>query len=419
MSAPAWRVGAATTPFPVPEGVPLGGYMARTGTATGTHDALQIGALMLTCGERRLVILTADVVAVDQSLVDHVRHGARLADGELLVCASHTHSGPAGIVERLHPAWAPAGDEAMRNRFVELAAMCIHAAGKQTEPAALAIAAAEPETAVWTNRNDPDGPVDRRITTLVARREDGSIVAALLHFACHPTVLGHENVLTSADLAGAARRALLDQLGNPALPILFANGAAGDISTRFTRRESTFRACDRLGALAAHAAHEAIQAAVAAAPIPPSLTHAQSTCALIRARSRAMDAGRTAPRERATQDTPKGRGEETRRQGTELSWRGAGAPWPTTVPLDAWCLGGEVALLAIPGELTTVPAQLIETTSPFPVTRICGYANDYAGYLPGLALYHAGTYEALASPYAPGSGERIAQTSGSLLASIA
>src|SRR3712207_5503183 len=112
-----WRSGAAVVPFPVPVETPLAGYAARTGPATGTLDELRVGALVLTGGERKLAMVAADVVAIDAGLVDEVARAAGLDRTELLLCASHTHSGPAGIVPRLHPTEPSATDPALRRRF--------------------------------------------------------------------------------------------------------------------------------------------------------------------------------------------------------------------------------------------------------------------------------------------------------------
>jgi hypothetical protein len=410
----AWRVGVATAPFPVPTDVPLGGYLARSGDATGTHDPLEIGALTLHCDESELTILNADVVALDRLLVERIQRAAGLADGQLLACASHTHSGPAGIAHPLHPAWPPFHDEAMRDRFTRVAVECIAAAWSRLAPAELTIAHAEPEEPVWRNRNDPDGPADRRVTTLVARRPDGAIATVLLHFACHPTVLGQKNLRVSADLVGAARRSLAARLGTPTLPILFANGAAGDVSTRFTRKETDFATCNLLGDLAGQAAQTAIIAATAATPIAPSSRHGRGDCHLDRA-----SAGSDTPAAPPLRAARVARSTVVAHPVAEMRRRGLGRPWPESIPIDAWLLGDELALVAIPGELTAVPGWLIESSSPFPVTRIIGYANGYVGYLPDLPLYDAGTYEALASPYAPGCGERVTETAISLLDSLA
>ncbi|HEY7031508.1 MAG TPA: hypothetical protein VH482_09290, partial [Thermomicrobiales bacterium] len=87
---------------------------------------------------------------------------------------------------------------------------------------------------------------------------------------------------------------------------------------------------------------------------------------------------------------------------------------PPALDLEAWALG-DIVLVAVPGELFASLGARIATASPSP-TRVLGYANGYAGYLADEAAYAAGTYEALASPFAPGTGERVA-VAGRLLAS--
>ena len=69
--------------------------------------------------------------------------------------------------------------------------------------------------------------------------------AIFYSFPCHPTVLSAGNLLVSADFAGQIEKHLHGDF------TVFANGAAGDISTRFTRQESSFEECERMGKLAA------------------------------------------------------------------------------------------------------------------------------------------------------------------------
>ncbi|MCC6673629.1 MAG: hypothetical protein IT339_00420, partial [Thermomicrobiales bacterium] len=65
-----WIGGAAQLPFRVSAGTRLAGYADRTGTTAGVLDQLAVGALWLTYGEHRFVLVSADVVAVDSALVD-------------------------------------------------------------------------------------------------------------------------------------------------------------------------------------------------------------------------------------------------------------------------------------------------------------------------------------------------------------
>ncbi|HET6745370.1 MAG TPA: hypothetical protein VFH90_05900, partial [Candidatus Limnocylindria bacterium] len=124
MSRPdvAWLGGVALLPFSVPSGVPLAGYAARTGPAVGVLDELATATLLLTSGADRLAIVAADVIGADSDLADEVAQAAGLAQSELALCATHTHSGPAGISARLHPADSDRLDQQLRARFVATAA---------------------------------------------------------------------------------------------------------------------------------------------------------------------------------------------------------------------------------------------------------------------------------------------------------
>ena len=99
-----WLAGAAVSPFPIPAGTSMGGYAARIGPTTDTLDPLTVSALTLSAGDRELVIIAADVVAVDEALTQKVAQAAGISRSFLLLAASHTHSGPAGLSSKLHPA---------------------------------------------------------------------------------------------------------------------------------------------------------------------------------------------------------------------------------------------------------------------------------------------------------------------------
>ena len=254
-----WCAGVAAVPFPIPAGTPLAGYIARTGVAEGTLHELRIGAFVLEHEERRLVVVAADVAAVDASLTRKVAAAAGLGPAELALCASHTHSGPAGVVARLHSADVDRLDRKLQFRFIATAAEAIVTARAGMERVDLLVGVAKTE-GIAANRNDPDGAYDPRLTLLATRRADGSLQGVMCHFACHPTILGADNLLVSADFPGPCRENLqvaLDR-GGSAPVVLFVNGAAGDVSTRFTRRAQDAGEVSRVGAALAKAAVQAL-----------------------------------------------------------------------------------------------------------------------------------------------------------------
>ncbi|HLL49665.1 MAG TPA: neutral/alkaline non-lysosomal ceramidase N-terminal domain-containing protein, partial [Thermomicrobiales bacterium] len=129
-----WAAGVAAATFSIEEGTPLAGYAARSGASVGTLDVLFITALILQERNNRLVILSADVAAVDVDLRREVSSAAGLKYSELAICASHTHSGPAGVVARLHPADSDRLDRELRSRFILTAAEVIEAARSGMTP---------------------------------------------------------------------------------------------------------------------------------------------------------------------------------------------------------------------------------------------------------------------------------------------
>jgi hypothetical protein len=114
-----------------------------------------------------------------------------------------------------------------------------------------ALASAQPATLDWsagrsslaTNRDQPDPDKDRLLigfnpdaptedALLVGRAtaEDGSTLATIVNYACHPTTLAWNNRLISPDFIGALYE-LVESHTNGA-PCLFLQGASGELGPR-------------------------------------------------------------------------------------------------------------------------------------------------------------------------------------------
>ena len=74
---------------------------------------------------------------------------------------------------------------------------------------------------------NPSGPVDPRVAVLRIDGVDGSPLAAVLNYACHPVSLGSQCTEISADFPGMARRLVEEQTG---AMCLFLQGATGNIN---------------------------------------------------------------------------------------------------------------------------------------------------------------------------------------------
>jgi hypothetical protein len=448
-----WMGGAAVSPFPIADGTPLTGYAAREGPTTGTLDPLTTGVLVLEREGARLVIVAADVAAVDAALVQEIAAAANIEPSELALCASHTHSGPAGVVPRLHPANPNELDPELRARFVTLAAGAITAARSGLQPVDLLFGQTEVE-GVAANRNVPAIPADARLSVLATRRGDGSLQCVVVHFACHPTILGADSRMVSADFPGALRRHLGKLLpwGRNEPVVLFVNGAAGDISTRFTRRAQDATEVDRLGGLLAAAANDALRTV---RPLPGPLRHGSSNVTLTPRSfpsSPTISPGLTGEgavdvqtrdhwqlNPTPTLPSPSALGEglgvrasreglrvrelqriiETRAQGAAMLTALAALPEgaiATRCDLDVWMLG-DLALVSVPAELFSSFGSQIADASDDP-TLVLGYSNGYIGYLADRRAHEAATYEALASPYGPESGELVTSAATALVSQL-
>lgn len=411
-----WIGGAAQLPFRVSAGTRLAGYADRTGTTAGVLDQLAVGALWLTYGEHRFVLVSADVVAVDSALVDAVASAAGLQRSELALCASHTHSGPAGVVSRLHPADPDELLPELRKRFVQTCKDAIALARERAEPVELRFAQGESH-GLAANRNDPAGPFDPRVSVLATQNQRGYLTAVLTHFACHPTILSAANHMLSADFPGAMRkwtRQALDQNRMPPV-LLYANGAAGDISTRFTRRAQDHEEVTRIGREIGIVAFKTLFETV---DVGPGIATVSTT---VRLEPRSLDETPLSDSAEMSAALTEGdrRRIETRAQGARLLEQLAQvdpALIPSTVEIRAWRLGG-LSLIAIPGELfASLGARIVEA-APGPAL-VLGYTNGYAGYLADAAAYETGTYEALASPFAPSAGEAVVRAATALIGQL-
>jgi hypothetical protein len=397
----------------------MAGYAARTGPSTGTLDELTIGALVLEYDQGRLVLIAVDISAVDTSLVAEIATAAGLDDTELIICASHTHSGPAGIITRMHPGDADRLLPALRADFVRRCVQAIERARERAEPVELVFGQAE-TSGLAANRNGLDGCFDPHVSVLATRNQAGALTAVLVHFACHPTILSAANREVSADYPGVLRLALEADLAKegPAPIVLFANGAAGDISTRFTRQSQDRAEVERVGRGVATAA---LAALAVARPAGSGIGCAAES---VRLTPRSLDASDQPtvdmPVSNAPDSIAERRKAETQAQGAMLlEWltNAGGDAIQSRFDLRGWRLG-DIDLIAVPGELFASLGARIVTHSATS-TLVLGYANGYVGYLVDDAAHAGSTYEALASPFTPSAGETVVQTASSVLEKLA
>jgi len=197
----AFRAGVSESKITPPVGVSMAGYAARNDPAVGVHDDLHVGALVLDDGVKRVAILAADLIGVEKELVSPVRKSISERTGmdvnDILVCASHTHSGPVTSGEKVDMSWL----KSLQERMVDTE---LQAFEKRVE-AKLGVGQGRVE-GIGANRRDPKrGLVDKSVGVIRVDNAQGRSMAVLMNYACHATVLDWGNRLISADYPGYAK----------------------------------------------------------------------------------------------------------------------------------------------------------------------------------------------------------------------
>lgn len=225
-------------------------------------DPFFVRALVLDDGTTRALVLALDVTAIggreisDGMLPDigedflpalrrRLQDECRISAGNILINASHTHP----------PGRMLCNDQEQLERTVQ----AVQQAVTNLEPVRTGAGTGKEERIAmnrtlrlrngrqWTIRHSnpsppPDqvsgsGPLDTSLGVLRVDRLDGTPLALLFNFACHPLFGNYDGRLT-ANFPGHAARIIEEQLGHGAIA-LFIQGAAGDVC------DLTFKDFDR------------------------------------------------------------------------------------------------------------------------------------------------------------------------------
>lgn len=224
-----------TPAFPVP----LAGFASRSalGPASETSLPLRLRVLFLQSGGAKLILAIADLIWWGEDRVPGIKKTCRelWPDAELVLHATHTHSGPQTSFLFSDLLGKPDEDyllelerrliEAARISEANMEEVSLERGAGQCPIAISRRSVVDGVSAIGPN---PAGTVDRELTALrFASARTGRIRAVLVHYACHP-VVSADNV-RSAEFVGAAMDLLERELGDGAL-CAYLQGACGDVN---------------------------------------------------------------------------------------------------------------------------------------------------------------------------------------------
>ncbi|SMF46090.1 hypothetical protein SAMN02982989_2344 [Xaviernesmea oryzae] len=404
------EAGAAIVDITPTPGLSMPGFAARSLPAKGAHDALTARAVAV--GDTAVVV--ADVIGIEAGMSARIRERCTLPAGNVVVAALHNHGGPVSMAGRL----SLAADPAYLERLEDACVAAIDKAAAARRPARIT-AGQGSDPGIARNRRHPGGPVDASLPLLRIRGEDGAMIAVLTAYACHPVVLGADNLLWTADYPHFVRQTLEEAC--PGAVALFMTGCVGDANTGHSAHASITLAAnpDRTYEAAARIGRKVAEAALAASEQSVSDTvTARNGTVVLGFRRRETDLPEILER-RWREEALTAEPARKNLLGYWANWARDIAPVETG-PLAArvtvldW---GGVPIVALPGEIFAETALSIRAAlGPGRPAFVIGFADDNPGYIPPAGEFRHGGYEVdeahryygLAATFAPGSAEALA-----------
>ncbi len=386
-SGGAWRAGLATIDITPPPGVWMGGYAARTEASQGTAQPLHAKALAIedASGEPLVLVtldllgLTADVVA---RIADDVTRTHGVPRARLLLCSSHTHSGPV-VDDQLAVAY-----DLTRAQWDAVSASTRSIERKVVEVVGRALAARQPArlrtgqgTATFAaNRRTqftPDGPVDHAVPVLAIDGPDGAVRGVVFGYACHNTTLQAAAVRFHGDYAGVAQQTLESR--HPGVVAMYVAGCGADANPSPRGTEALVEQHGRSLA-------DAVDAVLpAAAPVTGTLRAEFAEPALAYAPHPAPDTWK----QKLTADDVYQR--RHARLMLDLLERDGRLPAYEPAPLHVVRLG-DLTLVTLSGEVVVDYALAIKELYG-DRTWVAGYTDTVFGYVPSVRVLREGGYE--------------------------
>jgi neutral ceramidase len=397
--------GAARVALNVPAGAPPAGYGSASRRllfpdvlgrfphafwfepSRGTRDPLAARALVLESAGRRVAWVALDLLAVDGTFTAEVERrleSAGVAPVTLILSASHTHSGPGAFVDSAVLGWLALDrlDRAVREALVDATVSAIRQADAARRPARLAAASV---SAPNLTRSRLGQALDEELLVVKVTAARGEPVALVWNYAIHGTMLGPRNLRLSGDVMGEASTRLERELG---VPVLFVNGAVGDVSPAGHGERAAAETGAQLAAVAQTGWAQA-------EPIPrPMLAVERTTVALPGAALSMRNCLRGwAPR---------------------VLTLPLGSVFPRETTLTAVAVG-DTGWVTVPGELQTSLGRGIKRAAGLRHVLVAGLSNEYLGYLIAAADYDRPTYVSCGSVYGPQTGDCLAEAAATVL----
>ena len=247
-----WLVGISEEEITPKHSICMAGFIARDKPSEGIHDPLFARTLVLSDEKQIIALISLDLLGIDEDLTNEIRNKAKEKlniQNNIIIHATHTHSGPCIqnniLLEQV--------DINYRNFLIEKCISGLEKAINNLNHAYLFFNIGKEETIAF-NRLDPLGPKDFDVPVIRIEDENNNVKAIFTSYACHPVVLGPDNLLISGDFPYFIMNTLKKIYGE--IEIIYMTGCAGQINTGHSAFDSikkinmerrTFKEAERIG----------------------------------------------------------------------------------------------------------------------------------------------------------------------------
>lgn len=399
-----WKAGVAKAVITPDTDVWLAGYGSKRSPDGKLHELWMKALALKDPAGFRVVMVTSDFQGVPKETSDAALHELRRQFGlerrDVMITFSHNHCGPRLGDDLVDYYPVDAGQVELVKEYTALMVKRLVAmvgeALANLAPARLEMGEGRATFAV-NRRNNREteipallaqgiplrGPVDHTVPVLSVTRPDGSRVAVLFGYACHPTTLSFTK--WCGDYPGFAQIEV--EKNYPGALAMFVNTCGAD-QNPLPRRNVAL--CERYGHMLAVGVEEALQRPM------------QKISAGLRTAFEYTDLSyqhviTSAELQAAAQDSNAIRARWAERMLEKLAAGETFAPaYP--YPVHAWQLGREMLVIGTGGE--TVVDYALRFKNEFGVgTWVCGYTDDMIAYIPSRRVWEEGGYEGGSSLY--------------------
>lgn len=432
-----------------PPNIAHGGWGAQKHErAEGIDMDLWVTALALSDGTTTAIILDIDIQILTNERADQIRHAVgqatKLHPQNIRACATHTHSGPVP-----YKSWIEDGYDLVAPWFENLTRWCVEAATEAIatlRPVEVRIGRGHCE--INANRRcvtasgerflgvNPQGPCDHEVGVVRFDTSDGQLLATLVNFACHGTVMGPANRLITPDYAGSMKRVVGETIGGKCVFLLGSAGNVGPVQG-FQADTNVYR---QLGEVLGY---EVAKVALSLKSIPsiPKFREVVPSGAPLGMYDAEFPASRAMPLRVVEKEiqVPLREGLPEKKMASEKleEWkailkiaRDANDSAAITEAIymarradiqlrmaddfggrtsagvrTHFITFGDVALVGTNIEPFCEIGMAIKAQSPFPMTFMCGYTNGRMAYMPTADEWTKGGYEVENSPFGQNAAE--------------